>query len=92
MLIVIVVVIMVIIMMTDDHAVMIIVMVMNHDHLAMMIPIVIPIMVADADGYAFLRHHHRLVAGCRSRQRRRAHDCERARDQGNFVHVLFLIG
>jgi hypothetical protein len=82
---------MVIIMMTDDHTVMIFVMVMNHDDLAMMIPIVIPVMVADVDGYAFLRHHHRLVAGCRSR-RGRAQDCERARDQEKFVHVLFLMG
>jgi hypothetical protein len=83
---------MVVIMMTDDHAVMIFVMVMNHDDLPMMIPVVIPVMVADADGYAFLRHHHLLVAGCRSGQRRRAQDCERACDKGKFVHVLFLMG
>jgi len=78
----IVVVIPMVIIMMDDHAVMILVMVMNHDDLAMMIPVVIPVMAADVDGYAFLRHHHRLVARCRSSQRRRAHDRERTRDKG----------
>ena len=76
----IVVVILMVIIMMDDHAVMIFVAVMHNDDLAMMIPVVI--VIADVDGYTFLRHHHRLVARCRSGQRRRAQDCERARDKG----------
>jgi hypothetical protein len=63
--------------MMDDHDAVMIVTVMHHDDLAM-IPVVI--VIADVDGYAFLRHHHRLVAHCRSGQSRRAQERERARD------------
>ena len=73
----------VIVVMTDHHTVMIIVLMMNHDDLAMMVAIVIPIMVAiaDTDGDACVRDHHRLLARCRRCQRRRAHDREHARDK-----------
>jgi hypothetical protein len=71
-------------MMKDHDLVVFIVVitVMNLDHLSVMVPIAVPVLVADADGYAAcLGNHHRLVACCRSGQRGSAQDCKRAGDK-----------
>jgi hypothetical protein len=66
----------------NDHNPMVITIfvVMPHDDNATMV-IAIPVVVADADGYAFLGDHHGPVARCRRSQRRRAQDCKHARDE-----------
>jgi hypothetical protein len=90
-----VVVLIVTIMMKHDNLVVLIVTVMmtNLDNFAMMIPIPVPVLIADVDGYAaFLSDHDRLVDCGRPGQRRSAQDCKRARDKYQFVHVTFLHG
>jgi hypothetical protein len=79
-------------MMNLDNLVVIIVTIVmtNLDDFAMMVPISIPVLVADADGYAAFSDHYRLVDCGRPGQRRSAQDCKRARDKYQFVHVTFL--
>jgi hypothetical protein len=68
----------------NDHNAMVItifVVMTHHDNATMVIVIAIPVVVADADGHAFLGDHHGPVARCRRSQRRRAQDCKHARDE-----------
>jgi hypothetical protein len=69
-----------------------VVIMMYHRNLVMVpIPIAIPVMVpvADADGYAFLRHHHRPVVRRRG-QRGGAQDGKGARYENQLLHMTFL--
>jgi len=71
--------------------VLIVTIMMNLDNFAMMVPIPVLVLVADADGHpAFLGDHYWLVDCRRPGQRRSAQDCKRARDKSKFVHVIFL--
>jgi hypothetical protein len=89
------VVIVIIMMAVDDDNLMMVVMItvlivmMHDDDVAMVIAVAIMI-IANVDGHAFLRNDHRLVARCRPGQRRRAQDRKCARDESQFLHLIFL--
>jgi hypothetical protein len=66
--------------------IMVLIMMMYDNDVTMMIPVAIMI-IADADGHAFLGNDHRLVARCcRPGQCRRAQNRKRTRDKSQFLH------
>ncbi|HEY4406818.1 MAG TPA: hypothetical protein VGN55_19405 [Xanthobacteraceae bacterium] len=63
----------------------------DHDFVVMVtIPIAVMVAIADADGNAVFRKHHRLLACHGPGQGRGTQDCERARDKSQLMHVIFL--